>query len=46
MFVIFKYQIGLLLVIVGGRRKQKLPTELRSYVEAEKQGRQLYIVNG
>ena len=31
---------------VRNRRKQKVPTKLKSYLENGKQGRQLHIING
>ena len=40
-----RLQITLLLVVPGGPREE-VPTELRGYLETERQGRWLYIISG
>ena len=39
-------QITLLSVIPGGPREGEVPTQLRRYLETERQGRWLYIISG
>ena len=41
-----RLQITWLLVIPGGPREGEVPTQLRRYLETERQGRWLYIISG